>query len=246
MIASAPHGPGPFPPALESRRRHGRPRRAEPAQLLARRARALPRARSLGRRGGQRRRRARIRDLADGTLTPPDRAGWPAVPGFALPQQPLRAFPSELRPGLVEGHRQRRAARRSASRSSVSVPAVDADGNVRAGIRLPDIAGAAGDAGGWNYRDRVDRRARSAGRRDRIAHPVRAARRADRDTHGRSAAVGREERVQRAASDYVGKCHCRDPRAGGASAIFRCPKTSPTCCSGRPNTGTGAVRSKRQ
>ena len=30
--------------------------------------------------------------IADGTLTAPDRAGWPAIPGYQLPQQPLRAF----------------------------------------------------------------------------------------------------------------------------------------------------------
>ncbi len=30
--------------------------------------------------------------IADGTLTSPDAAGWPAIPGFQLPQQPLRAF----------------------------------------------------------------------------------------------------------------------------------------------------------
>lgn len=35
----------------------------------------------------------------------------------------------------------------------VSVPAVDADGNVRAGIRLPDIAVPLATQAGWNYRD---------------------------------------------------------------------------------------------
>ena len=61
MIASAPHGPGPFPPAANDGGGHGRPRGAEPAELLGRRARAVPRARSLGRRGRARRRRAPTR-----------------------------------------------------------------------------------------------------------------------------------------------------------------------------------------
>jgi hypothetical protein len=48
----------------------------------------------------------------------------------------------------------------------VSVPAVDADGNVRAGIRLPDIAVPLATQAGWNYRDK------SIGAPDRLAGEI--------------------------------------------------------------------------
>jgi len=46
------------------------------------------------------------------------------------------------------------------------VPAVDADGNVRAGIRLPEIAVPLATYAGWNYRDR------SIGAPDRLAGEI--------------------------------------------------------------------------
>jgi hypothetical protein len=150
-IASAPHGPGPFPPA--SKVGGGMVGRAALNPLDYRPAvRALFRALD----------RWVVEDvapppslyprLADGTLTSPDRAGWPAIPGYALPTQPLRAFhlnfgadwdkgivsiePPEIGKAFV-----------------VSVPAVDADGNARSGIILPDIAVPLATQAGWNYRD---------------------------------------------------------------------------------------------
>ena len=46
------------------------------------------------------------------------------------------------------------------------VPAVDADGNVKAGIRLPDIAVPLATQAGWNYRDA------SIGAPDRLAGEI--------------------------------------------------------------------------
>src|SRR5262249_12932068 len=150
-IASAPHGPGPFPPV--SNVGGGMVGRAALNPLDYRPAvRALFRALD----------RWIVEDaapppstypkIADGTLTSPDRAGWPAIPGYAFPNAPLRAFhlnfgadwtrgivsiePPEVGKAFV-----------------VSVPAVDADGNARAGIRLPDIAVPLATQAGWNYRD---------------------------------------------------------------------------------------------
>ena len=48
----------------------------------------------------------------------------------------------------------------------VRVPAVDEDGNVRAGIRLPDIAVPLATHAGWNYRDP------SIGAPDRLAGEI--------------------------------------------------------------------------
>ena len=164
MIASAPHGPGPFPPASNVGggmvgRAALNPLNYSPA------VRALFRALD----------RWVVEDvapppsayprIADGTLTPPDRAGWPAIPGFQLPQQPLRAFHlnfgADWAKGIVSVEPPE-----IGKPFVVSVPAVDADGNVRAGIRLPDIAVPLATQAGWNYRDR------SIGAPDRLAGEI--------------------------------------------------------------------------
>ena len=164
MIASAPHGPGPFPPVSNvgggmTGRAMLNPLNYSPAVRALFRAldrwivdevapppSAYPR-------------------IADGTLTPPARAGWPAVPGYQLPQQPLRAFHlnfgADWAKGIVSVEPPE-----VGTPFVVSVPAVDADGNVRAGIRLPDIAVPLATQAGWNYRDA------SIGAPDRLAGEI--------------------------------------------------------------------------
>jgi len=200
MIASAPHGPGPFPPLSNSGggmvgRALLNPLNYSPA------VRALYRALD----------RWIVDDvppppsayprIADGTLTPPEYAGWPAVPGFQLPQQPLRAFHlnfgADWSKGIVSVEPPE-----VGKPFVVRVPAVDADGNVRAGIRLPDIAVPLATQAGWNYRDR------SIGAPDRLAGEIGsyipfARTRADRDrAHEPRPSV--EERY-RNRDEYVGK-----------------------------------------
>jgi len=200
MIASAPHGPGPFPPA--SNRGGGMVGRAalNPLNYSAA-VRALFRALDRWVAEDVPPPPSAYPRIADGTLTPPTRAGWPAVPGFALPQQPLRAFhlnfgqdwpkgivsvePPEIGKPFV-----------------VSVPAVDADGNVRAGIRLPDIAVPLATHAGWNYRDA------SIGAPDRLAGEIGsyipfARTKADRDRAG-DPRLSIAERY-RSRDEYVGK-----------------------------------------
>lgn len=90
--------------------------------------------------------------LADGTLTSPERAGWPPIPGYSFLQHPLRAFHlnfgADWSKGIVSVEPPE-----VGTPFVVSVPAVDADGNVRSGIRLPDIAVPLATQAGWNYRD---------------------------------------------------------------------------------------------
>ena len=164
MIASAPHGPGPFPPTSNvgggmTGRALLNPLNYSPA------VRALFRALD----------RWIVDDVApppsayprlsDGTLTSPAKAGWPAVPGYQLPQQPLRAFHlnfgADWPKGIVSVEPPE-----VGKPFVVSVPAVDADGNVRAGIRLPDIAVPLATQAGWNYRDA------SIGAPDRLAGEI--------------------------------------------------------------------------
>jgi len=137
----------------------------------------------------------------DGTLTAPERAGWPRIPGFDLPQQPLRAFHldfgTEWTKGIVSVEPPK-----IGKPFVVRVPAVDADGNQRAGIRLPDIAVPLATQTGWNYRDA------SIGAADRLAGEIGSympfpRTRADRErTHDPRPSI--EERY-RSRDEYLGK-----------------------------------------
>jgi hypothetical protein len=164
MIASAPHGPGPFPPV--SNRGGGMVGRAalNPLNYSAA-TRALFRALDRWVAEDIAPPPSAYPRLADGTLTSPANAGWPAVPGFAFPLQPLRAFHLNFGPDWSKGIVSVEPPE-VGKPFVVSVPAVDADGNVRAGIRLPDIAVPLATHAGWNYRDR------SIGAPDRLAGEI--------------------------------------------------------------------------
>ena len=200
MIASAPHGPGPFPPTSNigggmTGRAALNPLNYSPA------VRALFRALD----------RWVVEDvappasaypkIADGTLTAPAKAGWPAIPGYQLPQQPLRAFHlnfgADWAKGIVSVEPPE-----VGKAFTVSVPAVDGDGNVRSGIRLPDIAVPLATQAGWNYRDT------SIGAPDRLAGEIGsyipfAKTKADRDRAG-DPRPSIEERY-RNRDEYVGR-----------------------------------------
>jgi hypothetical protein len=151
MIASAPHGPGPFPPA--SNKGGGMVGRAALNPLnYSPAVRALFRALDRWVTEDVAPPPSAYPHIADGTLTSPDKAGWPAVPGYQLPQQPLLAFHLNFGPDWSKGIVSVEPPEIGAP-FVVRVPAVDGDGNVRAGIRLPDIAVPLATHAGWNYRD---------------------------------------------------------------------------------------------
>jgi len=164
MMASAPHGPGPFPPA--SNRGGGMVGRAALNPLnYSPAVRALFRALDRWAVDDTMPPPSAYPRLADGTLAAPDRAGWPPIPGFQLPQQPLRAlhlnFGADWDKGIVSIEPPE-----VGRPFVVRVPAVDADGNVRSGIRLPDIEVPLATHAGWNYREA------SIGAPDRLAGEI--------------------------------------------------------------------------
>ncbi|HET7882850.1 MAG TPA: alpha/beta hydrolase domain-containing protein, partial [Acetobacteraceae bacterium] len=83
---------------------------------------------------------SRIPLLADGTLVPAEQLHFPKLPGFALARAPNAINPTGdwVHPTPVE------------SPYHALVPAVDADGNDRAGLRLPDVAVPLGTGTGFN------------------------------------------------------------------------------------------------
>jgi len=163
-IASAPHGPGPFPPA--SNVGGGMVGRAALNPLNYTPAvRALFRALDRWVADDVAPPPSVYPKLADGTLTSPDRAGWPAIPGYSFPQHPLRALHLNFGPDWPKGIVGIEPPE-VGKPFVVSVPAVDADGNARAGIRLPQIAVPLATYAGWNYRDP------SIGAPDRLAGEI--------------------------------------------------------------------------
>jgi len=89
--------------------------------------------------------------LSDGTLTSPEKAGWPHVPGFALPHSPMTTYRLDFGPGWARGLVAIEPPRLGPAFVSL-VPAVDEAGNGRGGIRLPQVAVPLATHTGWNYR----------------------------------------------------------------------------------------------
>lgn len=82
--------------------------------------------------------------LQDQTLVPAAAIGFPAIPGVASPRT-LTAGVRAANPYLI-------GVAGAGTALPLLVPAVDEDGNERAGIRLPDVAVPLATYTGWNFR----------------------------------------------------------------------------------------------
>ncbi|MEM7251409.1 MAG: alpha/beta hydrolase domain-containing protein [Pseudomonadota bacterium] len=98
---------------------------------------------------------SRIPKVSDGTLVDAEtwRAGFPDIPGVATPKGPSDLCRLDFGQDVADGvlHEPPRVLD---SRYTVLVPAVDNDGNERAGVRVPTIAAPLGTFAGWNLRPR--------------------------------------------------------------------------------------------
>jgi hypothetical protein len=147
FIASAQHGPGRIPPAAAGSEGAlaTNPNDYRPA------LRALVHALDLWVADGVEPPASRYPRLSDGTLATPSGAGWPPIPGVRFPA--VRNEPTHLDfgPGWPRGVSSVEPPRVGPVFPAL-VPAVDADGNDRAGIRLPEIAVPLATQTGWNWR----------------------------------------------------------------------------------------------
>jgi hypothetical protein len=94
---------------------------------------------------------SRFPHIADRTLVPTEKAGWPVIPGVPFPVPYLKTYRLDFGPrwnqGIVDNEPPR------VGKPFVGlVPAVDENGNTRAGIRLPAVEVPVGTYGGWNFR----------------------------------------------------------------------------------------------
>jgi hypothetical protein len=150
MVASAQHGPGTLPPSDggadgDDGLHPTNPNDFRPA------IRALVRALDGWVARGEEPPPSLYPRITDGTLAPPERAGWPGVPGVRFPtvrNEPVRmdCGPEWARGVItIEPPRLGRV-------FPALVPAVDADGNEQAGVRLPEIVAPLATQTGWNWR----------------------------------------------------------------------------------------------
>jgi len=90
--------------------------------------------------------------IADGTLVPLQTWRFPAIPGVNLPHEANAAYRLDFGPRWQDGILSTQPPKVGQA-FPVLVPQVDADGNERDGIRLPEIVAPLATYTGWNLRD---------------------------------------------------------------------------------------------
>ena len=146
-IASGPHFSGPFPPAPSKEL-------AAPLNPLDRGpvVRALLRAMDAWVVDNTAPPASRYPRISDGTLTAPAGAGWPKIPGVRLPPPMLITYRLDFGPEFPTKGIVTFEPPNIGKAFAGLVPAVDEDGNGRAGIRLPFVEVPIATYSGWNFR----------------------------------------------------------------------------------------------
>jgi hypothetical protein len=146
VIASGPHFFGPFPPDRSANL-------AAPLNPINRSpvVRALLKALDSWVAEGIAPPPSQYPRIADGTLTARGKAGWPKIPSVLFPPPTLITYRLDFGPKWSEGIVDFEPPHIGKPFVSL-VPAVDRDGNARAGIRLPCVEVPIATYSGWNYR----------------------------------------------------------------------------------------------
>ena len=150
LIASAQHGPGSLPPTTGGTSGNDGLHATNPNDFRPA-IRALVHALDRWVAGGVEPPPSQIPLVADGTLTPPEAAGWPTVPGVRFPTVRNEPVRTDRGPEWARGVITVEPPRLGPVFPAL-VPAVDPDGNDRAGIRLPEVAVPLASQTGWNWR----------------------------------------------------------------------------------------------
>ena len=90
--------------------------------------------------------------LADRTLVPADSLKWPKIPGFAAPRSPNPMLQFDYGARIAENIIENAPPATLEYRYKIYVPAIDADGNEIAGLRVPEQAVPAATTTGWALR----------------------------------------------------------------------------------------------
>ncbi len=90
--------------------------------------------------------------ISDGNLVPLSEYAFPRIPGVNLPHEATQAYRLDFGPNWQKGILSIQPPRVGAAFPAL-VPQVDADGNERDGVRLPEITVPLATYAGWNLRD---------------------------------------------------------------------------------------------
>jgi hypothetical protein len=90
--------------------------------------------------------------IADGNLVTLEKYAWPAIPGVNRPHEASQAYRLDFGPNWQQGILSIQPPKVGPV-FPVLVPQVDADGNERDGVRLPEITVPLATYAGWNLRD---------------------------------------------------------------------------------------------
>jgi hypothetical protein len=164
FIASAPHIVGPFPPAPYSDPDFVGQADMNPL-VYTPVIRALLRALDQWVTDGKEPPTSRYPRIAGGTLTTVEASGWPHIPHYPRPTNPMTTYRLDFGPEWSKGIVTIEPPKIGKPFIGL-VPAVDESGNDRAGIRLPEIAVPLATHTGWNYRHP------SIGAPDRLASEI--------------------------------------------------------------------------
>lgn len=144
------HFPGPFPPAKDSGDLLGQePESALPIRYFWR---AMISNMDAWVRNGTAPPPSSYPRIAEGNLVPLNRYNLPAIPGLHRPNEANEAYRLDFGPGWQEGILSIEPPRVGPA-FPVLVPQVDADGNERDGVHLPEITVPLATYTGWNLRD---------------------------------------------------------------------------------------------
>jgi alpha/beta hydrolase family protein len=86
----------------------------------------------------------------NGTLVPPDRLKFPAVPAINIARVPHKAYRADYGPDFIRKGVVTQEPPAIKSAFAILVPQVDADGNELAGIRVPELSVPVATYTGWN------------------------------------------------------------------------------------------------
>ncbi len=144
LIGGSQHGPGPFPPRINRGQEPSNP--MDYKWVLRALLPALDRWATLGEAPPP----SRYPRIDQGTLVPPEKLGFPVLPGISLPQRIHKAFRVDYGPRFRTDGIVTQVPPKVGKAFPILVPAVDEDGNEVTGIRLPELSVPLATYTGWN------------------------------------------------------------------------------------------------
>ena len=144
LFSSTQHGPARFPPGRSTGRQRDNP------MDFSWNMRALLKALDRWAADGVEPPESRYPLIADGTLVAPEKLDFPAVPGVKVSTRVHKAYRADYGPLFYSEGIVTQEPPKIGAAFPILVPAVDGDGNDRAGVALPELTAPLATYCGWN------------------------------------------------------------------------------------------------